>query len=1030
MNHRKKKIIRYVLEVLPALIVMSCGSSDPVDITGNISGTVYDTQDRPLQGVAMTLSPLGKTTTTGQNGMYSFEDIDADSYRVQATKSGYQEDVKSVAVKTGVTATLDFHLTPATAVLSLSQETFDFGNENTSLTLDIKNVGAAALNWQISEDISWLQCIPTSGTTVIGKSSSVILNADRTGLSKGTYSQTIAISSNGGSAVVKVNISVQGLTVKISPEELDFGSITTSITLTLTNTGSQTVSYALTPSNTWIIPSKTSGTITSGNDALNVVVDRTGLNAGDYSGALKLTVGEDNIDIPVRMNVPSKDKPTVTFYTVDSIGYVSAKFKGGIVSLGSAKVTKHGFCWSTEEHPMLGKGQSCNLGDSELAKDFEYSASQLQPGTRYYVCAYAENAEGINYSEQQVFETKVQPQVPSVETGSIADIRPKQATVSGNIVTMGNETSVSQYGHVWSTSTNPTTANNKTSLGYTSTIGTYTSILSELQPHTTYYVRAYATNSTGTAYGENVMFTTAYDDVTLATLEVSGITYNSAVTGGIISDKGGHVVRERGICWSTFNNPTTSDDKLSSQETTDRYSIRISGLNEQTVYHVRAYVLTADGETYYGNDVTFETAYENKVPLVETDAIMSVQAREATASGNILRIGDETGITQHGHVWNTTSNPTLLDHKTTLGSATVVGAYTSKLTDLLPHTTYHIRAYATNSVGTAYGEDVSFTTAYDVVSLTTIAVSDVIHDKATTGGSISDKGGHSIAERGVCWSKSPYPTISDDHMYSTAYTDRFLLTITGLSELTDYYVRAYVQTEDGETFYGNNVGFKTTHEIKLPQSAKVAVSSIGTGSATFRSSIVSDGDGTIVDCGFVYSKSPEPIVNNATRISCGGVQTGYFSKTVTGLSDNTTYYVRAYVINEAGISYGEETDFATLEIVPPSVTNVSVGRVTYKSVSLSASVISAGNGSVSDAGFVYSTSSNPVMSNHKVSCGKTSDLSVKISTLLPETTYYVRAYATNEKGTTLGEQVTFTTAAEPAGNDVDFDDYGEDKDWN
>ena len=313
--------------------------------------------------------------------------------------------------------------------------------------------------------------------------------------------------------------------------------------------------------------------------------------------------------------------------------------------------------------------------------------------------------------------------------------------------------------------------------------------------------------------------------------------------------------------------------------------------------------------------------------------------------------------------------------------------------------------------------------------MTTIAVTDITHSQATTGGSISNKGGHSIKERGVCWNTSANPTTSDSKQASTENTDRYSVRINGLTEQTNYHVRAYVVTENGDTYYGNDISFRTTHEIKVAQSSKTTVSSITTNSATFRSSITSDGDGNISDCGFVYAKTSAPAVSNATKVSCGKIQSGSFSKNITGLSDNTTYYVRSYVTNEAGTNYGEEVNFATLEIVKPSVSNVTVGRVTYKSVSLTAKVTSLGNGTLSDAGFVYSTSPNPSMSNHKASCGKTNDLSVKISTLTPETKYYVRAYATNEKGTTLGQETSFTTTKEPTGNDVGLDDYGDDKNW-
>lgn len=822
---RKKNI--FCLMMISCLVLLACGDEDPVNVNGSIGGTVYDSDNTPLQGVELTLSPLGKTTTTSQSGIYLFNDIAPGTYRVQARKSGYQEDTKTVNVDVNTKETLDFHLETSSSRLGLSQETLDFGNDNTTLTLDIKNTGAAMLNWQISEDATWIQCIPTSGSTTAGKTSSVIVNVDRTGLSRGNYSQTLAISSNGGSAVIRVNMGVQGLTVKVSPEELDFGSTTTSMQLTLTNTGSQSVTYTLTPSNDWIKPSKTSGVSTYGSDVIIVAVDRTGKATGDYNGSLVLTIGEDRINIPVRMNVPSKEKPTVTLNAVDKISYNTALLRGGIVSIGSQRVTKHGFCWDIKEQPTLGTGSSCNLGDCTSAKDFEYTVSQLQPGTKYYARAYAENAEGISYSNQMTFVTTEQPQKPVVETGVVSSIRASQAMASGNILKIGNDAGITEYGHVWNNSANPTTANNKTAFGATSSVGPFTSTLNELKPHTT----------------------------------------------------------------------------------------------------------------------------------------------------------------------------------------------------------YHVRAYATNSIGTSYGEDVTFATDYDVVSMTTISVTNITHSQATTGGSISDKGGHTIQERGVCWSTSSNPTVSSSKLVSTDNSDRFSVRINGLTEQTNYHVRAYVVTENGEIYYGNDVAFRTTHEITLPQSSKTTVSSITTNSATFRSTITSDGDGNISDCGFVYSKTSAPTTDNGTKVSCGKQQSGAFSNNVTNLSDNATYYVRSYVMNEAGISYGEETNFATLEIVKPTVGDVTIGRVTYKSVSLTAKVTSTGNGTLIDAGFVYSTSPNPGMTNHKVSCGKASDLSTRVSTLTPMTTYYVRAYATNEKGTTLGKESSFTTSAEPEGNDIDVDDYGEDKNW-
>lgn len=488
--------------------MVSC-TKDIVDTTGNLVGVVTDSRSGALlSGASVSLSPTGKTYTTGIDGKYEFRDIEFQDYSVSASKSGYKTDKKTAYVQAGRDTNLDFLLTPNTGSLSVSQNTLDFGNETTTLTFDIKNTGNAPLNWQIAEDASWLTCNPTSGITQEGEKSSVIVTVDRNGLERGNYAQSIAVSSDGGSAVIIVNMSVQGLTISLSPEELDFGPTTTSMELNLTNTGGGNISYTLTPSNSWIKLSRTTGTFTK-TENITVSVDRTSLSEGDHSGYLVLAVGGERITIPVRMNIPSKEKPTTSMQIVDDVTYNSARFQGGIVTIGSAKVTRYGFCWSTSEEPTVNSAGICNLGDSERAKDFTYTATSLNPNTIYYVRAYAENEEGISYSNQVKFQTKGTPQLASVETGDVKNVQATQAEVHGNIQNMGNTESLSQYGHVWSTRQNPTITDAKTQHGSTSSTGSYTSTLTGLTPSTTYYVRAYATNSVGTSYGEQKTFRTS-----------------------------------------------------------------------------------------------------------------------------------------------------------------------------------------------------------------------------------------------------------------------------------------------------------------------------------------------------------------------------------------------------------------------------------------------------------------------------------------------------------------------------------------
>lgn len=502
----KRVFLRYSI-LLPSLLAISC-TKDIVDTTGNVVGVVSDSRSGTfLSGVSIALSPTGKTITTGDDGKYEFRDIESQEYSISASKSGYKSDKKTVFVQAGNDTSLDFQLTPSTGNLILSQNSIDFGNETTTLTFDISNNGYAALTWQLSEDASWMSCNPTSGITQVGEKSSIIVNVERKGLERGNYSQTIAVSSNGGSGIINVSMSVQGLTISLSPEELDFGSTTTSMELNITNNGSGNISYTLTPSNSWIKLSRSTGTFTK-TENITVSVDRTYLSNGDHSGNLTLTIGEDKVNIPVRMNIPSKEKPTVALQIVDNVTYRSAVFKGAIANIGSSKINRHGFCWSTSEEPTVSSKGICNLGDSEKAKDFTYSANSLQPNTYYYVRAYAENIEGISYSNQIKFQTKGTPQLATVETGAVSNVKATQADIVGNITNLGNVASITQYGHVWSTHNAPTINDNKTSLGTTTDIGVYHSTMTGLTPNTTYYVRAYATNSVGTAYGNVATFKT------------------------------------------------------------------------------------------------------------------------------------------------------------------------------------------------------------------------------------------------------------------------------------------------------------------------------------------------------------------------------------------------------------------------------------------------------------------------------------------------------------------------------------------
>lgn len=190
---------------------------------------------------------------------------------------------------------------------------------------------------------------------------------------------------------------------------------------------------------------------------------------------------------------------------------------------------------------------------------------------------------------------------------------------------------------------------------------------------------------------------------TVSTTTVSSITGTSAVSGGNVTSDGRATVTARGVCWSTSHNPTTNDSHTTDGTGTGVFTSNLTGLSHVTTYYIRAYA-TNIVATVYGEELTFTTP--PIIPTVSTNTVSSITT-SATCGGNVTATGGAE-VTERGICWSTTQNPTINDSHTTNGNGT--GSYTSNMTGLTHSTTYYVRAYATNSAGTAYGSQKSFTT--------------------------------------------------------------------------------------------------------------------------------------------------------------------------------------------------------------------------------------------------------------------------------------------------------------------------------
>ena len=394
------------------------------------------------------------------------------------------------------------------------------------------------------------------------------------------------------------------------------------------------------------------------------------------------------------------------------------------------------------------------------------------------------------------------PIAPELTTTAINNITETTANSGGNITY--SATTVTARGVCWSTTANPTISNSKTSDG-TGT-GIFTSSLTGLTQGPTYHIRAYATNSIGTSYGSDLSFTTS--TLTTTTTIASSITGTTAISGGKISSNGGAAVTARGVCWSTTANPTIANSKTSDGIGTGSFVSSITGLLPNTTYHVRAYVTNSIG-TAYGSDVSFTTL---STPTLFIWIPWDITGTSASSGGGITSDGGAT-VTACGVCWSTTANPTVINSKTSVGT-NGLGEIYSSITGLLPNTIYHVRVYATNSVGTAYSSDLSFTTC-STPTITTTAASSITGTTATSGGIVSSYGGElNLTTSGVCWSITTNPTISDSKIANSTGYDTFTSSITGLLPNTTYHIRAYATNSIG-TAYGSDLTFTTLNNTAL-----------------------------------------------------------------------------------------------------------------------------------------------------------------------------------------------------------------------
>ena len=202
----------------------------------------------------------------------------------------------------------------------------------------------------------------------------------------------------------------------------------------------------------------------------------------------------------------------------------------------------------------------------------------------------------------------------------------------------------------------------------------------------------------------------------LSTTPATNITASTATSGGTISSDGGATITVRGVCWGSTVNPSTSDLKTTDGEGIGQVVSNITDLTAGTTYHVRAYATNSAG-TAYGEDLTFPTL--GQAPTATTQPATNLSANGATLNGTVNANDISTTVTfEYGTTTSYGQTATATPGQVTGNLSTAVSANISGLT---PGATYHFRVKAVNTLGTAYGEDMVFSTTGAAPIVTTQA---------------------------------------------------------------------------------------------------------------------------------------------------------------------------------------------------------------------------------------------------------------------------------------------------------------------
>ena len=1021
---------RLFLMLLCATMLLTCSEDAPQVPLGTIAGSVADkTTGELIPTVSVKLSPSGKTTVTGSDGMFKFKDMTPDNYTVTATKEGYRSDSNKIAVVAGETSECHILIERIPAVITVNQDTLDFGNNYSTNTLsfNIVNNNYETLNWEMINNCGWItDVLPAEGTLAHGKTGTIIVKIDRELLSGGENVAVLVLSTSGNGST---EVTVKAVGIAKSKATLNILDVTNVSASKVTLNGEITSKgYPEYTERGFVYAEEEMPTVDKCIHRITVpVTDEnkffaqiSDLVLGKTYYARAYAVNERGVAYSSNQIsfVTVATPPSVVIKNISGMDVDNAAitFNGEITNVGDPEYTEKGFVYGLASNPTLADNKVLVGGNGIGSYNIE--VKNLTLDKTYYVRAYVTNKQGTFYSSEEM-NFKISTTLPnlSVFEASNLNINTRTATLNGKIINAGVP-AYYERGFVYGLENNPTIENTKIRAAG-SGIGEYSADISSLEIDKTYYVKAYAINEGGVNYSneqQTFILKTVSPVVTVQTPSNLDLSRKSATLNGTVMNVGNPVYTEKGFVFGESPSPTIYDNKIAVNGSgTGVYSVPITNLELDKVLYVRAYAVNEQG-VYYSEEqqvLTLKTT-SPELTIMETTNL-SYSKRSATLNGAVVDAGNPA-YTEKGFVYGYSPSPTMSDHRV-VAEGSGVGAYSVPVAELELDRMVYVRAYAVNEKGTCYSQEQHSFILKAVASEVTVQAPtnlDLSKKSAILNATVVNVGDPAYTERGFVYSSSPSPTINDKKIVvEGSGIGAYNVPIDNLELDKVLYVRAYVK---GDVTYYSSETVNLILSSTAPVSEMISVSetSYSAKRAKFTGRVSTVGNPAYTKRGFVYGFNSNPIMENDNSAIVTGTGTDEFSINVSGLSVGQKYFVRVFTEQDGKYFYSNKELSFTLQPVAASVGNTTVSEIDVNSVKLTSYVTNIGDPEYIERGFVYNMDGNPSVDNNlgKVIAYGTGagNFSLRLSNLTSDTQYYVCSYLVQNNNIYYGPETSFQTS--------------------